>query len=100
VICHASVGATAVPTAGASVDLGGLKEFCNNPNGYEVYADYAPALASATLIVDGKKVNLSRDGSTRISQSNRAGIATRSISLDLSKTQGATGAISFRIVAL
>jgi hypothetical protein len=100
VICRATVGSTSVPTTGTSVDLGGLNEFCNNANGYEVYADYAPALASATLIIDGKKVNLSRDGSTRISQSNKAAIANHSIALDLSKTRGTAGSISFRIVAL
>jgi hypothetical protein len=100
VICRATVGVTAVPTTGTSVDLGGLNEFCNSANGYEVYADYAPALASATLIINGKKVNLSRDGSTKISQSNKAAIASHSIALDLSKTQGAAGSISFRIVAL
>lgn len=100
VICRATVGVSAVPTTGTSVDLGGLNEFCNSPNGYEVYADYAPALASATLIIDGKKVNLSRDGSTKISASNKAAITSHSIALDLSKTQGVASSISFRIVAL
>lgn len=100
VICRASVGATTAPVAGANISLGGLNEFCNSPNGYEVYADYSPALANAALVVDGQKINLSKDGSTRISKSNRAGIANRAIELDLSKTNGASGNIAFRIVAM
>jgi hypothetical protein len=100
VVCRASVGATVVPSTGSVVNLGGLNEFCNSPNGYEVYADYAAGLANATLKVDGQKINLSRDGSTRISKSNTAAIATRSIELDLSKVQNANGAISFRIVPM
>jgi hypothetical protein len=99
VICRASVGATSTPIAGANINLGGLNEFCNSPNGYEVYADYSPALSTASLVVDGQKINLSKDGSTRISHSNRAGIASRAIELDLSKTNGAVGNIAFRIVA-
>lgn len=98
-ICRASVGASMAPVSGANINLGGLNEFCNSPNGYEVFADYSPALANASMIVDGQKINLSKDGSTRISHSNRAAIANRSIELDLSKTNNAPGAISFRIVA-
>jgi hypothetical protein len=100
VVCRASVGASVVPSAANTVNLGGLNEFCNSPNGYEVYADYAPGLAAATLLVDGQKVNLSRDGSTRVSKSNTAAIANRSLELDLSKVQNANGAISFRIVPM
>lgn len=102
VVCRASVGATVAPTTtGHDIDLGGLKEFCNSPNGYEVYADYSPELAAASLIVDGKKINLSAGGSTRISKSNRAGIASRSIALELPKTaRTANASLSFRITAL
>jgi hypothetical protein len=88
------------PSSSDSVDLGGLNEFCNSPNGYEVYVDYSPSLAAAALIVDGQKIPLSRDGSTRISKSNRAGIASRKIALDLSKARSAAGSLSFRITAL
>ncbi len=99
VICRATVDATAVPTQSGQVSLGSLNEFCNSPNGYEVYADYSANLAKASLVVDGKKVNLGTTGSTRVSKSNTAGIAAHSVSLDLPKdTQ--SGTISFRIVAL
>lgn len=100
VVCHASVGANMVPSTNSTVNLGGLTEFCNSPNGYEVFADYAPGLSAATLMVDGQKVNLSNGGSTRISKSNTAAIASRSLELDLSKVQNANGAISFRIVPM
>ncbi len=100
VVCRASVGASVVPSAGNTVNLGGLNEFCNSPNGYEVYADYAADLADAALLVDGQKINLSRQGSTRVSKSNTAAIANRTLELDLSKVQNANGAISFRIVPM
>ncbi|WP_025559977.1 hypothetical protein [Sphingomonas sp. UNC305MFCol5.2] len=99
VICRATVDATAVPTQPGQVSLGSLNEFCNNPNGYEVYADYSPNLAKASLLVDGKKVPLGNAGSTRVSKSNRAGIVARSVSLDL-PTDVQSGSISFRVVAL
>jgi hypothetical protein len=98
VVCRASVGATVVPSVGDQVNLGGLNEFCNSPNGYEVYADYAPGLAKASLLVDGQKVHLSNHGSTRISKSNTAAIANRTLEMDLSNVRNASGAISFRIV--
>lgn len=100
VVCRASVGASVVTSTRSTINLGGLNEFCNSPNGYEVFADYAPGLSAATLMVDGQKVNLSNDGSTRISKSNTAAIASRSLELDLTKVQDASGAISFRIVPM
>ena len=100
VICRASVGATMVPTTPGAVDLGGLREFCNSPNGYEVYADYAPSLSAASLVVDGQKVNLSKAGSTRISKENRANFTDRSIQLDTTKSGAENASMSFRIVPL
>jgi hypothetical protein len=81
------------------VSLGSLNEFCNNPNGYEVYADYSPNLSQASLLVDGQIVPLGDTGSTRISKSDRAGIVARSVSLDL-PADVQSGSISFRVVAL
>jgi hypothetical protein len=99
VVCHATVDAAMVPAQSGQVSLGSLNEFCNSPNGYEVYADYSPNLAKASLLVDGQKVPLGKDGSTRVTKSNRAGIAAHAVSLDLPKGIE-PGAISFRIVAL
>ena len=99
VVCRATVDAAMVPAQGGQVSLGSLNEFCNNPNGYAVYADYSPDMAKASLLVDGKKVPLGKTGSTQVSKSNRAGIAAHAVSLDLPKDVE-PGAISFRIVAL
>jgi hypothetical protein len=99
VVCRATVDAAMVPAQGGQVSLGSLNEFCNNPNGYEVYADYSANMAKASLLVDGQKVPLGKDGTTRVTKSNRAGIAAHAVSLDLPKGVE-PGTISFRIVAL
>jgi hypothetical protein len=93
-ICHAEVQLDA---AGP----GTISEFCNHANGYEVYAEHSPDLAGAMLVVDGVEVALSADGPTRISRSDHADIATRSIELRLPDGRTAQGgSLSFRVVAL
>lgn len=99
VVCHATVDAAMVPAQSGQVSLGLLNEFCNSPNGYEVYADYSPNMAKASLLVDGKKVQLGKTGTTQVTKSNRAGIAAHAVALDLPKGVE-PGSISFRIVAL
>jgi hypothetical protein len=99
VICRASVDSTMVAPSEGQVSLGSLREFCNSPNGYAIYADHSASLAKAKIIVDGKKVPLSNSGSTEITKSNRAGIATRNLELDLPKGVDG-GSVSFRIVPL
>ena len=99
VVCRATVDAAMVPAQGGQVSLGSLNEFCNSPNGYEVYADYSADLAKASLLVDGQKVQLAKSGTTRVTKLNRAGIAVHAVSLDLPKDV-VPGSISFRIVAL
>jgi len=99
VICRAETDIAVIPTGPGEVSLGALKEFCNNPNGYEVYADYAPALAKASLSIDGHKVPLNASGTTRIDTSNRARVVTRNLSLTLPDGVPSS-TIAFRIVAL
>jgi hypothetical protein len=99
VICQARVDANMVTPAFGEVRVGSLREFCNNPNGYEVYADFSPSLAKAKLRVDGKTVNLSASGTVRVSKSNTAAIESREILLELPKGIQ-NGSVSFRIVAL
>lgn len=96
VICRANVDATSVAPVAGTTSLGMLKEFCNSPSGYRVIADYSPALAQAKLIVDGKPVPLTKDGSTVVTQSNSAQIADHALAIELPKN-GQTGNISFRI---
>ncbi|HWU72266.1 MAG TPA: hypothetical protein VN137_02205 [Sphingomonas sp.] len=99
VICHAETDVAVVPPGPGEVSLGTLKEFCNNPNGYEVYADYAPALAKASLSIDGHKVPLDASGSTRIDRSNGARAVTRNLSLNLPESVP-SATIAFRILPL
>ena len=99
VICHATLDASMVPTEEGQVSLGALNEFCNSPNGYQVYVDSSPELADASLIVDGEAFDLSENGSTLVSTSSHANIASRDVALDLPEgVEG--GSLSVRIVAL
>jgi hypothetical protein len=80
---------------------GAISEFCNDADGYEVYAERSPELANAVLVVDGVEVALSAEGPTRVSRSDHADIATRSLELRLPDGRAATnGTLSFRVVAL
>lgn len=93
-----------VPTicyAEVQLDRGAINEFCNHSNGYEVYAEHSPELAGAVLVVDGVEVSLSASGPTRVSRSDHADIATRSLELRLPDGRAApAGTLSFRVVAL
>ncbi|KHK93546.1 hypothetical protein [Novosphingobium malaysiense] len=100
VICRTSVDASMVTPASGTVQLGTLRNFCNSPNGYRVYADYSPSLSGASMIVDGQSVTLQPDGSTIIARADRASIDQHSLALDLADGQIASGSISFRIQPL
>ena len=100
VICHARVSADSAPVEAGTASLGQLREFCNNPRGYRVLADYSPSLAHAKILVDGVPVPLQKDGTTVISRSNRAAMDTRNLALELPKRVEGGGSISFRIEPL
>ena len=94
VICHAEVQLNVA-------NLGTMSEFCNAANGYEIYAEHSPELVDAVLVVDGVDVPLSASGPTRVSRSDHADIATRSLELRLPDGRAApNGTLSFRVVAL
>lgn len=99
VICRASVDATQVTPQEGVVDIGTMNEFCNSPNGYEVWADYSESLSEAAIVVDGESIDLSEAGTTRISASSHAGIARRTLALDL-PSDATGGSLSIRVVAL
>src|SRR5215213_10198410 len=82
-ICHAEVQNNIATPQDGVVSLGTLSEFCNDLNGYEVYAEHSAELADAVLVVDGVPVPLSAEGPTRVSRSDHANIATRSVELRL-----------------
>lgn len=98
VICRASLDATIVAPQPGATSLGNLREFCNSPNGYQVFVDSSPELANATLVVGGREVVLSDSGSTLVSASNAPAIAMNDVVLEA--PDGASGYLSFRIVAL
>lgn len=99
VICRASVEGIQSGRADGLVSLGSMREFCNNPRGYTIYADYSANLADGALIVDGVKIPLDKSGSVQIVQTARAGVASRAINLELpGEAEG--GSISFRIQPL
>ena len=99
VICRAQVEAQSISVHQGLVPIGTMHEFCNSPGGYEVWADYSPGLAGASLVVDGQTVALSASGSTRISYSSHAAIDSHDLALNLPDNE-AQGNISVRIVAL
>jgi len=96
VICHVSTSSTLVDSSGTA-DLGDMSEFCNNPSGYQVWADYTPGPTSAVITVNGTAIPLSSTGSTMIDSSSTAAIYTRSVSL--SGADNLTS-ISLRIVPI
>src|SRR4051812_743023 len=78
--------------------VGRLEELCNDPKGYEVYAEASPELAGASLVVDGVATPLSPGAPIRIVHSAKAGMTSRAVELRLPEGRAAAGALSFRIV--
>ena len=99
VICRADVQASQITPASGVNTIGVMKEFCNSPSGYQVWADYSASLSDAALLVDGRRVELSATGSTLISESAHAAITSRDLAIDLPDGDR-MGALSLRIVAL
>jgi len=81
----------------ARLDSGVLEEYCNSAQGYAVYAEASPELAGAMLVVDGAELPLSASAPTRVSGSDHAAIATRSLAL---RGSAGSGTLTFRIVPL
>ncbi|MBS0409103.1 MAG: hypothetical protein JSR86_04240 [Proteobacteria bacterium] len=91
-VCAASL----TPSAGGDAGAGQLREFCNDPNGFQVWVDYPAELANASLLVDGVSIPLSAAGTTRIDAAAAPGQSTRTLLL-----QGAAGGgFTVRIVPL
>ena len=98
VICRVSVDAAQASNSGTT-SLGELKEFCNNARGYQVVADYSPALAGASLVVDGVEIPLNGSGSVTVSQSDKAATASHKVEIKLAGS-AQPGNLSFRIQPL
>jgi hypothetical protein len=87
------------PADGAYISLGNLTEFCNNPGGYEVYVDHSAGLTGGSLSVSGETVELSAAGTTLVSRSRHAAVASRTLGLT-APAGVVAGTLSFRIVPL
>jgi len=67
VICTVSHRAS-LSVAGDGYMLGGLREYCNSPNGYSLVVDYAPgSMRGAVVSVGDERVTLDGSGHTVIS---------------------------------
>lgn len=99
VICRASVEARHVAPTRGRASLGTLREFCNNPNGYEVWLDHSPGLAGAAMVLDGRRVELSSGSATLLTRSDHAAIARKDLAMDL-PSDGMAGHLTIRVVAL
>lgn len=99
VVCRATIENSIVPSDTAAASLGTLNEFCNSPNGYQIYVDHSPELANSRLVVNGQQVRLNDNGSTLIVQSDTPARRSRNLVLNLPKGKTA-GNLSFRIVPL
>jgi hypothetical protein len=96
-ICHAQLDTSIVPAQSGETSLGQLNEFCNSPNGYQVYVQGSPELANSTLMVDGQPITLSANGPTLVVSSDRPNIASRDVSL---ASNGVAGSLTFQVVSL
>jgi hypothetical protein len=101
VICNVSMSQDIVtPSPEESIDLGVMSEFCNSPNGYQVWVDYAPGTQMGTFEVDGERIPVSASGATMISASFTAAKRTRHLSLDMGVNSQVPFSLSMRIVPL
>jgi hypothetical protein len=101
VTCKVRVANQAAAIKGEIVELGGVREFCNAPGGYDVFLDYSNNFRGTTLLVDGEPVELTKDGSVKFAGEDGPALRERALALDIGKSKGKImgGAISFRIVA-
>ncbi|MFY8049040.1 MAG: hypothetical protein ACOVNS_09485 [Erythrobacter sp.] len=99
VSCHVKGQPAPITVAGGVADLGMLREFCNNAAGYNLYLDYAPAMAGAVVTVDGKAIELGAEGTAALAAETGPAVRSRAVQIDLSKVADpANLAIAFRIV--
>lgn len=80
-ICHADLSQQVAPSTGGVVNLGALKELCNDGMGFHVYAN-TPAGTGGAFLVDGRTVPVSASGQTEIDAQNSASIATLQLAYD------------------
>jgi hypothetical protein len=89
-VCSAGMAGGASAASGAAVDLGQLTEFCNDPDGFDVWIDYPASLAGAVLVVDGRSLPLTSAGTVRVSHATQAAQASVTLALDGAPSSGPT----------
>jgi hypothetical protein len=100
VVCRAELGTALATVADGRAPLGRLEEYCNDANGYEVYAEASPGLEGASLVIDGVATPLAAGAPTLIVRSATAGTASRAVELRLPDGSVGAGALSLRVVPL
>ena len=95
VVCTASRNTTAVSYIAGETQIGDVAEFCNNPNGFQVWADYPTTLNGATLTLDGKRVALPPGGSALVDSSDTPVIAKKTLTIE--STTAGEGYLAFRV---
>lgn len=99
VICRVSLDRSQVQMTSGVQSLGAMTEFCNSANGYQVWIDHQPGTDGA-IVIDGRRVALSSNGATMISQSATAARRSRNVQLELPSDASAPATLSLRVVPL
>ena len=99
VTCHVKGDAPVADIAEEAVDLGAIREFCNNGAGYDLYLDHSPQMAGAVVLIDGAEFELGSEGSVALAGEAGPAIQSRNVRIDLSEVEDTANlAIAFRIV--
>jgi hypothetical protein len=98
VICQSSMNASlSTPSPGETI-VGWVSTTCNDPSGFQVWAEHPAELAAATLIVDGRRIPMSPSGKTLIDEHCAPGNSSHEAAI-APPPHVAPGKISLRIVA-
>lgn len=97
VLCRVSVDNNIKQMGENIINLGQMSEFCNDEHGYRIFVDHAASASGAAIIVDGRRVELSPQGSTLIYQSDAPARRSHQVTLDISNHPESIGGLWFRI---
>lgn len=98
VTCNVSTQNAVVNVNADMVEIGQVREFCNNAAGYTVHLDYNQSMTGAKLLVGGREIDLTDAGTVAFASEANAAIKTRDLSLDLAGVESLDNLqISFRI---
>jgi len=81
-VCSAQVSSSQVSVGPGVTPIGRLTEFCNVDRPFQVWADFPPALAGSTLLVNGAPVSLPAAGTALIDSGSGPLRTDKSLSID------------------